>query len=93
MLVFASTGVVIGVCTSVCFFEHGVATVFDPGTQCVRGGTPKGDDALLVSLTRDFDGAAVHVEICKVERDELGNSHAGGIQQFEDRRIALAKWV
>ena len=50
----------------------------------------EGYDALLVALAGDLDGVVAEVDVAGVEPDELGQSHAGGVEELEDGVVAMA---
>ena len=63
----------------------------EPGLEGLRGLGAVGHDPLLAALAQDAHGALGAVERVDVEARELGDAHAGGVQQLEDRHVADAR--
>lgn len=52
------------------------------------GGHTEGDDPLLVALARDADREPVEVEVVAVQAAELRDAERGGVEQFDDGKVA-----
>ena len=53
-----------------------------------RGLLAQRDDALLAALSSHVDELAVEVDVSEVERDRLGTSQPGGVEELEERTVA-----
>ena len=52
-----------------------------------RGLLAERDDAFLAALSAHVDELAVEVDVSEVERDRLGTSQSGGVEELEERPV------